>query len=161
MINQEQPKTGRIIAANTDHLAFIKRCWEQLDNDSARAFGGLSSTAAQHRSLVINTLIESDNAGLWVALSDTGQPIGTIACHAYERPHVNLPKAGVIHGLWVAPSARKQGIGRQLVNHAQAFAANKSINTLQVAWHPSNIEAALFWQSLQAEAYEVTATIKV
>lgn len=57
-------------------------------------------------------------------------------------------KVGVLNDLFTVPSARGQGIGRQLIEHCRAYAAGHGAARLQWVTAPDNLPAQRLYESL-------------
>lgn len=80
------------------------------------------------------------NPGLSFVAREDGEIIGAVLCgHEGRR--------GYLHHLAVAPSHRRQGIGRELVRRSLAALASAGIEKCNLFLYADNAEGARFWMN--------------
>ncbi|WP_260706461.1 GNAT family N-acetyltransferase [Edaphobacter flagellatus] len=75
---------------------------------------------------------------------NNGSYVGLALCFTDE----NDAEKGQIISMWVAPEARRLGIGRQLIDKIAVWAASKSIKTLHLMVTSVNDSAIEFYRSI-------------
>ena len=103
--------------------------------------------------------------GTLIAVAD-GAPVGVVCLTGHDMPGYG-PAAGLtpwLKGLYVAPSARRQGIGATLVRRCEAWAASLGHQTLYLYTERDSPAEALYlnlgWQAMQTAHYDgITATV--
>lgn len=116
------------------HYLAALRLWEQTE--------GVGLSAADSEAAI--TLFLQRNPGLSLVALDAGQLVGTILIgHDGRR--------GLIHHLAVAHSARRQGIGAQLVREGLAGLRQANIDKCHLLVFTENSAGQAFWQSIGAE----------
>jgi N-acetylglutamate synthase len=84
------------------------------------------------------------NPGLSFVATDTGRVVATILCgHDGRR--------GLIHHLLVAPTHRRQGLGRALLKRALAALGQANIQKCHLLVFRDNAEGMAFWHGIGAE----------
>ena len=87
----------------------------------------------------IQAYLERNSGMSFVALSD-GKVMGAVLCgHDGRR--------GYLHHLAVAPSCRRRGVGRQLVDHCTAALADAGIRKCHIFTFESNADGISFWSA--------------
>ena len=76
---------------------------------------------------------------------DAGYLIGkTMAPHIRESP---VPLVGHISQCWVEPWARRRGVARALIDHAEVRFRDQGIGWIQLSHQAGNLEAAQTWSA--------------
>lgn len=84
------------------------------------------------------------NPGLSLVATDAGRVVATILCgHDGRR--------GLIHHLLVAPTHRRQGLGRALLKRALAALGQAQIQKCHLLVFRDNAEGMAFWHGIGAE----------
>lgn len=80
---------------------------------------------------------------------DNGQLAGFCFSYISRKPKFfSLQKFGLIGDLYIKPSHRRMGIGKQLVADAMDFFAQHQINQIELLVAMKNTNAIEFWESL-------------
>src|SRR5687767_4011452 len=138
--------TATIRIANEDDAESIAQLSRTL---------GYAATRAEMRAR-LRAALRSENELVVVALDSTGAVVGWTQTHA---AHVIESGFRVeITGLVVAPEARRHGVGRALVNHAEEWARKLGAETIVVRSNVQRLESHAFYPAL---GYEVSKTQKV
>lgn len=66
-----------------------------------------------------------------------------------------------LNELYVVPEARKEGIGRRLVEAVKAWAASIAAGRLRIGVLAANAEGRAFWARMQAQPLSLTLTIEL
>lgn len=116
---------------------------------------GYSTTGEVIRSR-LRAILRSENDLVFVAANDSGAVIGWLHAHA---SHVLESGFRVeITGLIVSPEARRHGVGRALVTHAEQWAQKIGAEAIVVRSNVQRTESHAFYPSL---GYDITKTQKV
>ena len=85
---------------------------------------------------------------VWLAEVD-GTPVGFCSVRIDVAPpiHEEVERAEITD-LWVAPAQRRQGLGRELVGAALAWARERNVSRVEVRVATSNPEGQAFWRAL-------------
>jgi len=116
---------------NAVHRSQVMALWETV-------FG--YKTAHSNPGLVIDKKVEVDDQLFFVAVAG-GAVVGTIMA-GYDGHR------GWIYSVAVAPSHRKQGIGSQLVSHAERVLISKGCVKINLQIMESNGSVSAFYSSL-------------
>jgi aminoglycoside 6'-N-acetyltransferase I len=87
-------------------------------------------TTTAHAKAIDNILRAADVWG-FIAQTRAGAPVGfaELAIRAYANGCDSAP-VPFLEGIWVAASARRQGIGAQLITHIEAFVAARGFREI-------------------------------
>lgn len=86
---------------------------------------------------------ESPNVGQFLATTPDGESIGV----AVGAPYTNYADAAGLFGMWVAPVARGQGVGRALVEAVVAWAAKENYQRILLDVADANDVAIRLYES--------------
>ena len=91
-----------------------------------------------------------------VAVS-AGELVGFIHASRAYRPPVVTPQAqGAVNGIGVTANARRQGIGRMLVEEAMRWFRGQGLAVAKAGWAAANPLSAPFWIAQGFRPYQVT-----
>lgn len=133
----------------------------ELHEHHYQPFGAPEQERFQILAEVLRNTYDSNRAVIFVAHNSKSEFLGTVAVVLNEQTGFCEPHSGVIFNLWVQQSARKKGVGLNLVKAAQAWLQEKGATTVQVGWHPDNVAADTFWKKLGFRLYEQVAAVKL
>jgi N-acetylglutamate synthase len=121
------------VFTNDDHAAALK-LWQASE--------GVGLSDADSFENIVRFLAR--NPGLSFVATDTGRVVATILCgHDGRR--------GLIHHLLVAPTHRRQGLGRTLLRRALAALGQAQIQKCHLLVFRDNAEGMAFWHGIGAE----------
>ena len=121
------------VFTNDDHAAALK-LWQASE--------GVGLSDADSFENIVRFLAR--NPGLSFVATDTGRVVATILCgHDGRR--------GLIHHLLVAPTHRRQGLGRTLLKRALAALGQAQIQKCHLLVFRDNAEGMAFWHGIGAE----------
>jgi GNAT superfamily N-acetyltransferase len=95
----------------------------------------------------------SEGHSVWVAQSADGVVVGWV--HVCARPLMQVDRQAEIEGLVVNPSARRHGIGRRLMEAAEAWAWRTGCGRVALRTNAARSGAREFYESL---GYRLTKT---
>lgn len=98
-------------------------------------------------------LLAEDDALIWIAESE-GEPVGFIFAtlkHQEASDTVREDRALHVHELAVAPQARRNGVGRALMQAAEDYARSLQLTSVSLNTWLFNTEAREFYERLQYE----------
>jgi GNAT superfamily N-acetyltransferase len=115
------------------------------------AFYGKTVSPQQAQSYIEDGLAQRDSV-IFVAVQqlDKGgdpRPVGFVQLHP-SRSSGQLARRWIINDLYVLPEVRRAGIGRQLVERAQAFAFSTNAKDMILRTAENNREARALYESL-------------
>jgi len=124
------------------------------------------------RFAVAEDALERWNNDYAVWLTDETQAIfvaeqeGTIegfaTAHRWGPPPIYAESSEVyLDELYVAPAARRQGLGTQLVHAVRHWAESLGARRIRLQMMTANPEAQAFWESLGAEPFTTTMTMEL
>jgi GNAT superfamily N-acetyltransferase len=88
--------------------------------------------------------------------------IGFSTAHRWWPPPIYEEAVEVyVDELYVAPAARRSGVGRRLVGAVREWAEALGADRLRLGMLAANTPAAHFWEHLGARAYSLTMTIEL
>lgn len=121
--------------------------------DAYRQFYEQPSDLEAAQSFIENRLANNDSV-IFLALSKTGEPLGFAQLYP-SFSSVAMKRMWYLNDLFVAPSARRQGVARALLKQVAAFAQETDALTVKLATAVTNKQASALYVS---EGYEkVTA----
>lgn len=92
-------------------------------------------------SQAIQRYLEANPSGSFVARDTHGKLIGAVLCGSDSR-------RGYLHHLAVAESARKSGVGRELVEHCMQALKARGITRCHIFVYRDNQEGSAFWEKI-------------
>ena len=84
---------------------------------------------------------------LFLALSPEGEGLGFTQLYP-SFGSVSLCRTWILYDLYVAPEARRQGVGRALMEHAHQFAADSGARIVKLSTEKNNYNAQALYESL-------------
>jgi GNAT superfamily N-acetyltransferase len=117
----------RIDVSNNDHLQAVTMLWN-------RACGAELAISPRFAAYNLRPSVGGDQAA-WLALSNN-RPIGFISASYMNDPTVSQPHSGWIDAIAVTPDEQGKGIGRALLQQAEAWHAQKGSQFLTVGASP-------------------------
>ncbi|WP_254862862.1 GNAT family N-acetyltransferase [Halovivax gelatinilyticus] len=140
--------------ARADELDRLIECWLQLA-DEQRVHGSyvqVESNRSVVREVLSGHLITD---GLLVAKID--DEIAGFVSFAIERGSFDLTdERGTVSNLWVDPQVRNRGIGRQLLEAAEAELADRGASVCQLEVLAGNESARRFYRRIGYEPRRLT-----
>ncbi len=119
----------------------------------------LADDAAARWSTDFRDWTRSDGSRVWLAL-DAGRPVGLLTAHLYQPAPVYRERLFVHVGdLYVTPGARGAGVGRALLDHAEAWGRAEGATQLQAGVLAANAAGRAFWGRAGADDYSVTVAL--
>ena len=104
-------------------------------------------------------LIDDARCRVFVAERD-GDLVGFITACLWESPPIFAgPQEVYISELYVVPQARRQRVGRRLVEAVQAWAEMLAAGRLRLGVLAANAEGQAFWERFNAQPLSMTLTI--
>jgi ribosomal protein S18 acetylase RimI-like enzyme len=123
-----------IVVFEPRHIAEARALWTACEGV------GLSDADEPH---VLESFL-ARNPGLSLLALQQGRVVATVLCgHDGRR--------GLIHHLVVAPTCRRQGVGRLLLNRGLATLASAGIQKAHLLVFKSNEPGLAFWRAVGAE----------
>ncbi|MCF7352930.1 GNAT family N-acetyltransferase [Vibrio sp. CK2-1] len=98
----------------------------------------------------IHSRIENNESVIFLAVSDNGEGLGFVQLYP-SFSSVSMKKMWYLNDLFVAKSARNQGVARALLRQVQVFAKQSNALTVKLATSISNEQAKSLYLS---EGYE-------
>lgn len=98
----------------------------------------------------IHSRIENHESVIFLAVSDNGEGLGFVQLYP-SFSSVSMKKMWYLNDLFVAKSARNQGVARALLRQVQVFAKQSNALTVKLATSISNEQAKSLYLS---EGYE-------
>lgn len=144
---------------DVSHALAIAELWADGARESAHAahlyMPNISISA--HADLIARQLAQQERLA-WGALSQHGQLLAYITASIREAEVRYAPERYLkIHDLDVAVSARRLGLGRQLVQHLREFVRQENLQAIEVNWIINDPVADAFWRSQGFQAFLYTA----
>lgn len=98
----------------------------------------------------IKERLENNESMIFLALSDTEEGLGFVQLYS-SFCSVEAVKIQILYDLYVDQAARKQGIGRQLMNKATAYAKQSGAARLDLLTAKDNLKGQALYESLGYE----------
>lgn len=136
--------------AGTRDVECVARLWIALTEHHARSdpyYALLPGAVPEIERLLLASLRDADTA-VWLAEED-GTAVGLCSVRIDVAPpiHEEVERAEVTD-LWVAPESRRQGLGRELVETALAWAREREVERVEIRVATGNSEGQAFWRAL-------------
>lgn len=93
-----------------------------------RVFYKQPSSVAAAKAFLAERLDKKDSV-IFLAINDAGHGLGFTQLYP-SFSSVSMQRTYILNDLFVAPNARKQGVGEALMEHAKAFALNENAKGL-------------------------------
>lgn len=131
----------KLIRANLTHLEYVVTLFDgyrvfyraQSDMDATRAF--------------IRQRLELQDSVILLAVDDNSNYLGFTQLYP-SFSSVSMRRIWVLNDLFVDPSARKQGVGRFLLEQAKQFGIEHGARRLELATEITNTSAQSLYESL-------------
>ena len=91
----------------------------------------------------IREMLDGNDVTILVAEKDENI-VGFITAYIEKLPWFT-PSTGLLGSCWVNEKERNNGIGGQLVNHAEVWLQERKVFNIQVCWDNGNKVADAFW----------------
>jgi ribosomal protein S18 acetylase RimI-like enzyme len=82
-------------------------------------------------------------AAVFLARANDGRAIGTVTVASYDEE----PSVAHVYAMWVAPDARRAGVGRALLDAAETWARDRGCDRLVLSVTESNDAARAFYEA--------------
>ena len=139
----------RVRQASRADLEAVARLWVALTRHHAARDDGyalLPGADGEIRRLLLAILHDGDSA-IWLAEGDQGA-VGLCAVRIDAAPpiHAEVERAEITD-LWVDPSLRRLGLGRELLETALRWIDARGVRRVEVRVATSNPEGQAFWRA--------------
>ncbi|MEJ2762944.1 GNAT family N-acetyltransferase [Photobacterium sp. MCCC 1A19761] len=94
----------------------------------------------------IEARLEHQDSVIFLALADDGEPLGFVQLYP-SFSSVAMKSMWYLNDLFVADSARGQGVARALLKHVESFAKETGALTVKLATAVSNVKAKALYES--------------
>ncbi|MFY0663368.1 MAG: GNAT family N-acetyltransferase [Natronospirillum sp.] len=131
-------------------MKIVKASYAELEHVSA-LFDGYRQFYEQQPDFeaaksFITQRLENDDSVIFLALSETDAPLGFVQLYP-SFSSVAMKRMWYLNDLFVADSARQQGVARALLKHVEAFAKDTDALTVKLATAVSNTKASALYVS--------------
>jgi len=152
LFNQFTPQTGQtmtlqMIRANMTHLEAVVTLF-----DGYRIFYRAESNIEATRTFISQRL-ELQDSVILMAVNDE-QPVGFVQLYP-SFSSVSMRRIWILNDLFVSPDARKQGVGRFLLEQAKQFGIDHHALRLELSTEITNTSAQSLYESLGWKRDEV------
>ncbi|WNO59463.1 GNAT family N-acetyltransferase [Rheinheimera sp. MMS21-TC3] len=133
-----------IVKAKVEHLNVISPLF-----DSYRVFYGQKSDLNVAREFIESRLNNNESV-IFLALDEQGNGLGFTQLYP-SFSSVSAARTWVLNDLYVADTARRQGVAKKLMNAAKAMGLEDNVEGLALETAESNVNAQKLYESLGYE----------
>jgi GNAT superfamily N-acetyltransferase len=142
MSQQSTPFT--IVQARLEHLDLVAPLF-----DAYRMFYEQPSDLAGARAFIQARLEQEDSVIFLILAEEAGQTVGLGFVQLYPSfSSISMRPIWILNDLFVSPQARKQGLGRVLMERARVWARETGAKRLVLATALDNVTAQKLYESL-------------
>ncbi|MEK7543726.1 MAG: GNAT family N-acetyltransferase [Patescibacteria group bacterium] len=84
---------------------------------------------------------------VFIAEDDQTNPVGYIIASMVNKWRYRIVKTGELENMYVTPAARKQGVGRALIEKIKIWLKAKGVERLYVSAYTTNTNAIAFYET--------------
>ena len=105
--------------------------------------------------------LEDETHRVFVAVPNAA-PVGFVTAHRWGPPPIYAPSSEVyLDEIYVAPAARREGLGAQLVAAVRHWAESLGASRLRMRTVAANDTARAFWSEQDAAPFSTTFTLEL
>jgi ribosomal protein S18 acetylase RimI-like enzyme len=131
----------KVVHAEIEHLNAVGTLFDQY-----RVFYGQESNFYESRHFILDRMLK-DESIILLALDDKNEAAGFVQLYP-TFSSVSLEQLWILNDLYVAPSHRRQGIAKELIEEAKQFASSVGSKGLILETARTNTPAQSLYESL-------------